>query len=70
MKASVRWLREICPDLPDDPGAIAARFTRAGLEVEGVHAFGVAAEATLVAAVVSSRPHPSRSGLRLVTVDR
>lgn len=70
MKASVRWLRELCPQLPDDPGAIAARLTSAGLEVEGAETFGLAAEACLVASVASARPHPSRSGLRLVTVDR
>jgi len=70
MKASVRWLRELCPQLPDDPNAIAARLTAAGLEVEGSHAFGLGAEACLVASVVSTRPHPSRSGLRLVTIDR
>jgi phenylalanyl-tRNA synthetase beta chain len=70
MKASVRWLRELCPELPDDPNAIAARLTSAGLEVEAVHAFGFGTEACLVAGVVSTRPHPSRSGLRLVTVDR
>ncbi len=69
MKASVRWLRELCPSLPDDAAAIAARLTAAGLEVEATHAFGLGAEACLVASVVSSRPHPSRSGLRLVTVD-
>jgi phenylalanyl-tRNA synthetase beta chain len=70
MKASVRWLRELCPQLPNDANALAARFTAAGLEVEAVLPFGLAAEACLVAAVVGSRPHPSRSGLRLVTVDR
>ena len=70
MKASVRWLRELCPSLPDDPTAIAARLTAAGLEVEATHAFGLGAEACVVASVVSSRPHPSRSGLRLVTVER
>jgi phenylalanyl-tRNA synthetase beta chain len=70
MKASVRWLRELCPSLPDDPQAIAARLTSAGLEVEGTSAFGLGAEACLIAGVVGSRPHPSRSGLRLVTVDR
>jgi phenylalanyl-tRNA synthetase beta chain len=70
MKASVRWLRELCPSLPDDAPAIAARLTSAGLEVEGTHAFGLGAEACIVAAVVSTRPHPSRSGLRLVTLDR
>ncbi len=70
MKASVRWLRELCPQLPDDAGAIAARFTAAGIDVEGAHAYGLGAEACVIASVVSSRPHPSRSGLRLVTVDR
>ncbi len=70
MKASVRWLRELCPSLPDDANAIAARLTAAGLEVEATHAFGLGAEACIVASVVSTRPHPSRSGLRLVTVDQ
>jgi phenylalanyl-tRNA synthetase beta chain len=69
MKASVRWLRELCPELPDDAAALATRLTSAGLEVEGTEAFGLGAEACLVARVVSSRPHPSRTGLRLVTVD-
>ncbi len=69
MKASVRWLRELCPSLPDDATAIASRLTAAGLEVEATHAFGLGAEACVVASVVSTRPHPSRSGLRLVTVD-
>jgi phenylalanyl-tRNA synthetase beta chain len=70
MKASVRWLRELCPQLPDDANAIAARLTAAGIAVDATHAFGLGAEACLVASVVASRPHPSRSGLRLVTVDR
>ncbi|HEX4627502.1 MAG TPA: hypothetical protein VH137_01835, partial [Gemmatimonadales bacterium] len=65
-----RWLRELCPQLPEDASAIGARFTSAGLDVEGVLAFGLGAEACVIASVVSSRPHPSRSGLRLVTVDR
>jgi phenylalanyl-tRNA synthetase beta chain len=69
MKASIRWLRELCPQLPDDASAIAARLTSAGLEVEGMTRFGLGAEACVVASVVSVRPHPSRSGLRLVTVD-
>jgi phenylalanyl-tRNA synthetase beta chain len=69
MKASVRWLREICPDLPDDANSLAARFTGAGVEVEGIESFGLGAEACVVARVVSVRPHPSRSGLRMVAVD-
>jgi phenylalanyl-tRNA synthetase beta chain len=68
MKASVRWLRALCPDLPDDAVVLSARFTAAGLEVEGMEAFGLAAESCVVASVVALRPHPSRSGLRLVTV--
>jgi phenylalanyl-tRNA synthetase beta chain len=70
MKVSLRWLRELCPSLPDDKHAIAARLTAAGLEIEGMEEFGAAAGACVVARVVSARPHPSRSGLRLVTVDR
>jgi phenylalanyl-tRNA synthetase beta chain len=70
MKASVRWLRELCPQLPDDANAIAARLTAAGIAVDATHAFGLGAEACLVASVVATRPHPSRSGLRLVSVDR
>lgn len=70
MKASLRWLRELCPLLPDDAGAIAARLTAAGIEVESMAQFGLGIEGCLVAAVVSARPHPSRGGLRLVTVDR
>jgi phenylalanyl-tRNA synthetase beta chain len=70
MKASVRWLRELCPQLPDDAALLGARFTAAGLEVEGTEAFGLAAESCVVASVVAIRPHPSRSGLRLVTVNQ
>jgi phenylalanyl-tRNA synthetase beta chain len=70
MKASVRWLRELCPRLPDDPDALASRFTAAGLEVEALQPFGRGAEACFVASVVSTRPHPSRSGLKVVIVDR
>ncbi|MDP9034594.1 MAG: phenylalanine--tRNA ligase subunit beta [Myxococcota bacterium] len=70
MKASVRWLRELCPQLPDDAKAIAARLTAGGLEVEAKQAFGLGAEACQVVAVIAVRPHPSRSGLKLVTIDR
>jgi phenylalanyl-tRNA synthetase beta chain len=70
MKASLRWLRELCPQLPDDAATIAARLTSAGVEVESSQAYGLGAEACLVASVVSTRPHPSREGLRLVTIDR
>jgi phenylalanyl-tRNA synthetase beta chain len=70
MKASHQWLRTLVPALPDDPGELAARFTAAGLEVEAMHAYGAGSETCVVARVVSAKPHPSKSGLRLVTVDR
>jgi phenylalanyl-tRNA synthetase beta chain len=70
MKASVLWLRALVPQLTATPKEIAARFTAAGLEVEAMHEYGDGAEACLVVAVQSVRPHPSKSGLNLVTVDR
>ncbi|MDP8999205.1 MAG: phenylalanine--tRNA ligase subunit beta [Myxococcota bacterium] len=69
MKASVRWLRELCPQLPDDANALAARFTAAGLAVDGMQRFGLGDDACIIARVLSSRAHPSRTALRLVTVD-
>ena len=70
MKASTQWLKSLVPGLPDDPKALAARFTAAGLEVEGISRFGEACDHVVLAWVVSIRPHPTKSGLRLVTVDR
>ena len=70
MKASYRWLRELVPQLTDSPRDLAARFTGGGLEVEGIEEFGRATDDCVVAEVVSIRPHPSKSGLRLVTVER
>ncbi len=70
MKASYGWLKSLVPGLPDDPKKLAARFTAAGLEVEGIHTYGAGIETCVCAWVVSVRPHPQKSGLRLVTVDR
>ena len=70
MKASYRWIRALVPALAASPKELAARFTQAGLEVEGSHEYGEGTEACLVVAVVSTRPHPTKSGLNLVTVDR
>ncbi len=73
MKASYNWLRELVPQLDDDapaPAEVAARLTAVGLEVEGIHEYGAATDACLVARVTAVRPHPTKSGLRLVMVDR
>ncbi len=69
MKASVAWLRALCPGIVDSASDIARQLTHVGLEVEGIHEFGAASQACVVARVVSVRPHPTKSGLRLVTVD-
>jgi phenylalanyl-tRNA synthetase beta chain len=49
---------------------VATRFTHAGLEVEGITEYGAGTESCLVVRVTGIRPHPTKSGLRLVTVDR
>jgi phenylalanyl-tRNA synthetase beta chain len=70
MKASYRWLCELVGQITASPAELAARLTGAGLEVEGMTEFGEAAESCIVARVEAIRPHPTKSGLRLVTVDR
>ncbi len=70
MKASFRWLRELVPNLTATAEELAARLTGAGLAVDGVTRFGQGSSACVVAKVTSVRPHPTKSGLRLVTVDR
>lgn len=70
MKASVRWLKELLPNLDASAQEIARRFTHAGLEVEGFHEYGAGSETCIIVQVKEIRPHPTKSGLRLVTVDR
>ncbi len=70
MKASYRWLRELVPNLTAPAEELAARLTGAGLAVDGVARFGQGASACVVAQVTAVRPHPTKSGLRLVTVER
>jgi phenylalanyl-tRNA synthetase beta chain len=70
MKASYTWIRSLAPGLETGVKELAERFTAAGLEVEGIHEYGAGTESCVLAWVVSSRQHPSKSGLKLVTVDR
>jgi phenylalanyl-tRNA synthetase beta chain len=70
MKASCRWLRELCPALPSDAKVLAARFTAAGIPVDAIETFGAASTSCVVVRVLGSRPHPSRAQLKLVEVDR
>ena len=70
MKVSLAWLRSLFPALPGDAEAVAERLTSLGLEVEAITPFGAGLEPVVVAAVTAIEPHPTKSGLRLVTVDR
>ncbi len=72
MKASYNWIRELVGALADQfppPVELAKRFTKVGLEVEGITEFGAASKSCVIAKVQSIRPHPTKSGLRLVTID-
>src|SRR5262245_52673510 len=68
MRVSYAWLRELVPALSASGSEVAERLTQAGLEVEALHPFG--AEGVLVAEVRKVEPHPKRSNLTLVSVDR
>ena len=71
MKASFSWLRELVPGLPDDRQGDRRRASRTrASRSKAMHEYGAGADACVVARVVAMRPHPTKSGLRLVTVDR
>src|SRR5262249_4553557 len=67
MKCSWNWLSELV-ELPADPRPVAARLTKAGLEVETVAELGGGFAGVVVAEVRSKRPHPKSQKLTLVTV--
>ncbi len=68
MLASYNWLKELCPGLTLSASEVADKLTGAGIEVEGQKPYG-APDECIVVKVVAMRPHPTKSGLRLVTVD-
>jgi phenylalanyl-tRNA synthetase beta chain len=70
MRVSLRWLNELVPGLKASAREVAERLTHAGLEVESMRELGPGQEPIVVAEVRRIEPHPSRSGLRLVTVNR
>lgn len=70
MKASYAWLCRLLPGLDQiTPPEVARRLTAAGLEIEGQSEFGAGTGDLIVARVQALEPHPSKSGLRLVTVE-
>ena len=70
MRASYRWLKELLPGLAASPEEVAQRFGGGGLAVDGVHSFGAGLEGLLVVKVLGKEPHPKRTQLNLVTIDR
>ncbi len=66
MLASTKWLNELT-GLEATPAELSAHFTEAGLEVEGVKAYGQLPN-VVVAEVRGKRPHPQREKLSLVTL--
>ena len=68
MRVSWSWLGELV-EVPEDPRPIAARLTKAGLEVETVTELGGGFAGVIVAEVLAKRPHPRSQKLTLVTVD-
>ncbi len=69
MRVSLAWLRELVPNLDASDVEVARRLTHAGLEVESFSEVGQGLGLVQIVAVRSIAPHPSRSNLRLVTVD-
>lgn len=70
MLVSYRWLKELLPSLEAPPLAVAEKLSAAGLAVDAVREIGAGLEALVLAQVKKIEPHPKRSGLSLVTVDR
>lgn len=67
MLASHRWLSELT-GLSWPADEMARRFTSVGLEVESVSPKGASLDRVVIAEVRAKAPHPSKSGLTLVTV--
>ena len=68
MKVSLHWLREYV-EITETPGELADLLTRAGVEVEGIHARGVNLDKVVVAQILASEPHPNADRLSVCRVD-
>ncbi len=67
MKASIAWLKSLCPsDLSVEE--IASRLTMAGLEVEGLELASKACSNIVVGEILQVRPHPESNKLKICKV--
>lgn len=70
MRVSYRWLQELLPGLEASPAEVGQRLADAGLAVDGTTSLGATLGPLRLVEVRRIEPHPTRSGLRLVTVNR
>ncbi len=70
MRVSLRWLRELLPEIPSDAQRVAERLTSIGLAVDAVHELRARLQPLLVVEVRAIARHPKRDQLNLVEVDR
>lgn len=70
MRVSLRWLRELLPEIPNDAAAVSEKLTSIGLAVDAVHNLSESLSPLLVVEVRGIAPHPRRDQLRLVDVSR
>lgn len=70
MNVSLRWLRDLAPDLADlTANDLAERLTGLGFPVEGIEDLSAGLEDIVVARVLEVRPHPNADRLRVCRVD-
>lgn len=67
MKASVNWIKEFVK-VEADAQTVADRLTRAGLEIEGLHAQGKGLEKVVTATLLKVDKHPQADRLTLCEV--
>ena len=70
MRVSLRWLRELLPEIPNDARAVGERLTSVGLAVNAAEDLATHLKPLVIVQVRAIEPHPKRDQLRLVTVDR
>lgn len=69
MNVSLRWLRQIAPQLDGSAHELSERLAELGFPVESVHEIGALLSDIVVARIVEARPHPNADRLRLCSVD-
>lgn len=68
MRVSYEWLKDMV-DVPEDPAALVAAYTRTGTEVEAVERVGAQLAHVVTAQVVSKRRHPDSDHMWVCLVD-